>query len=286
MRVAPFVLLALLAMGATATAQTPIEPVRGAFTDVYVITGRAVDARGEPVAGADLVVELDQPGVRAAPLHATTNCKGDFITSFDLRNVTSRGKVTLTLRGRDGVADATTTQALDPFFRRTDAILTLPGEWTYRCAPKEDVWPIALSVAGRIVNRTDPYEEKGATFHARPWDGQARLRFTDADGEVSCPPAQNAPPGVCDFLLVDERGDFRYTFTFDRPVPANGTMHVVLGDDVHSLPVDPATRLATFRIEATGRGAPPVGGDAPGPAFALLVLATLGAALARRRLRR
>ena len=277
--------LALLLAAPAASAQL-VQPVQGAFEDVYVVAGRVVDERGYPVAGAELTVELAQPGIRAAPLKAPTNCKGDFITSFNLKAPTTKGSVTVTVKGRDGVPDAKATERFDPFFRRTDMVIQIAGVSDYRCAPNEDVWPIAVSVTGRIVNRTDPREVDGVTYEAVPYAGQARLRYTDANGTTHCPPAANAPPGACDFLRVDERGDFRYTFTFPEPVDANGTMAVVIGDVAHAGKVDWLTRQAVLHVEATGRGAPVAATETPGPAPVLVALAAVGAALLSRRLAR
>ena len=286
---APTLLLALLALPALlpgAGAQTPIQPVTGAYEDVYVVMGRAVDSRGEPASGAELTLTLSQPGVRAEPLRATANCKGDFITSFNLRKATAEGSVTITLHGRGNASGATVTERFDPFFRRTDALVRLPGPWEYRCSEKEDVWPVALTVTGRIVNRTDPWEKDGVTYDGRPYSGQARLRFLAPDGTVSCPPPANGAPGVCDFLYVDERGDFRYTFTFGGPVEAKGTMTVTLGGQTWSADVDPVTRQAVLLIEATGRGVPVPPAETPGPGPLLLAFAAVAAALlARRRAR-
>jgi hypothetical protein len=282
----PLVLAALLGAIPVAAAQQLIQPITGSFEDVYLVAGRVVDARGEPAAGAQLTVELSQPGVRAAPLKAVANCKGDFITSFTLRAPTPQGSVAVTAHGRDGVPDAKATARFDPFFRRNDLDLRLEGPWEYRCSGADDVWPLAVSVTGRIVNRTDPREREGATYEAEPYRGQARLRFTDANGTTHCPPAANAPPGVCDFLYVDERGDFRYTFTFPGNVEASGTMTVLLGNQSFAAQVDPLMRQAVLLVEATGRGAPAPPANAPGPGVLPLALAALAAALLARRLRR
>jgi hypothetical protein len=279
-------LAALLAGAAPLASAQLVQPVTGAFEDVYLVTGRVVDSRGEPVAGADLTVGLSQTGVRAAPLRAVTNCKGDFITSFNLRAPTVEGSVSVTVRGRDGVPDASATARFDPFFRRNDLVVRLEGPSDYRCAPSDDVWPIAVSVTGRVVNRTDPRERDGVTYESEPFRGQVRLRFVDANGTTHCPPAANAPPGVCDFLYVDERGDFRYTFTFPGPVDANGTMALVVGNKTYPAQVDPLTRQAVLLVETTGRGAPVPASPAPGPGLLPLALAVLGAALLARRLRR
>ena len=285
----PLLLLALLLGGAPlAAAQQLTIPVTGAFEDVYVVAGRAVDSRGEPVAGAQLTVELAQEGVRAAPLKATTSCKGDFITSFSLKAPTAQGRVSVTVHARDGGTDGRATGSFDPFFRRTDLVVQLKEPWAYRCAPKDDVWPVAVSVTGRVVNRTEPYEKAGVTYEARPYPGPLRLRYVDGNGTLHCPPpGANAPPGTCDFLAIDERGDFRYTFTFPAPVDANGTVTVLVGETPHSLKVDPLTRQAVLLIEATGRGPPAPPAPAPGPGPLLVALAAAAAALlARRALRR
>lgn len=279
-------LLLLLALAGPAAAQTLVSPLEGAFTDVYVVAGRVVDSRGEPAAGATLSVTLDQRGVRAAPLQATTNCKGDFITSFTLRNPTREGTVSVAVQGRDASGEGANTTRLDPFFRRSDLAVRLPGPWEYRCDAQQDVWPISVTVAGRVVNRTQPYERNGTTYEAEPYGGVGRLRYTDAAGVTRCPPAANAPgTDACDFMYFDERGDYRYTFTYSAPVEAKGSVTILLGNETFTVPVDPVLRLATFAVEATGRGPPPPAAEAPGPAPLLVLLAATGAALlARRRL--
>lgn len=268
-----------------AGAQTLVQPVRGAFTDVYLVTGRAVDANGGPVAGAEMTIELVQPGVRAAPLQATTNCRGDFITSFTLKGVSRQGHAKLTLEGRDGVPNATARADFDPFHRRSDVVVRLDGVWNYRCP--DDVWASSVTITGRVVNRTEPYQKDGVTYESIPYEARhARLRYEDADGAVHCPLPPNAPPGTCDFLGIDERGDFRYTFVFQDPVEAKGRMHVVVADKDHVAEVDPVTRQAVLFIEATGRGAPapPAPSPTPGPAPLVLALAVVAAALLARRL--
>lgn len=279
------VLPAVVVLAPEAEAQTLVSPVRGAFTEVYVIAGRAIDSRGEPAAGAQLVVDLKQQGVRAEPLQATANCKGDFITSFTLRDVRASGSATVTVKGRDGSADGKATTSFDPFFRRSDVVVTLPGPWNYRCDEGQDVWPISLSVTGRIVNRTERYQDGVVSYDAKPFTGVARLRFV-INGTLTCPPSATGPPGSCDYLHIDERGDFRYTFTFDRAVPPTGTMAVVIEDQVFSGEVDPKTRQAVLLIEATGQGRPAEDAPTPGPG-ALPVLACVAlAALATRARRR
>lgn len=280
----PLALAALLGLAPVVAAQQLTQPVTGAFEDVYLVSGRVLDSRGEPAAGAELIVELSQPGIRAAPLKATANCKGDFITSFTLRAPTSQGSVTVTARGRDGVPDAKASATFDPFFRRNDLVVRLEGPWEYRCTGADDVWPLAVSVTGRIVNRTEPHERDGVTYGSEAFHGIVRLRFTDRNGTTHCPPAANAPPGVCDFLYVDERGDFRYTFTFPSPIEANGTMALLIGNQSFPAPVDPFTRQAVILAEATGRGPPAPSAPAPGPGPLPLALAALATALLARRL--
>lgn len=277
-------LVALLVLVPGAGAQTLVQPVTGAFTDVYVITGRAVDSRGEPAAGADLTIEIQQPGIRASPLRATANCKGDFITSFNLRDASPRGSVTVTLHGVEGIPDAKASEPFDPFFRRNDVVVQLQGHWNYRCEEKDDVWASALSVTGRIVNRTDAYRDDNVTYHAVPYKGLARLRYEDPQGNQQCPPVPNGPPDACDFLRIDERGDFRYTFVFLDPTEAKGRMHVILDDHIYSAEVDPLTRQAVLAIEATGRGAPR--DETPLDVLPLLAAGAALAALLARRARR
>ncbi|HWH08712.1 MAG TPA: hypothetical protein VNX21_05890, partial [Candidatus Thermoplasmatota archaeon] len=159
-------------MAPVASAQTLVSPIEGSFTEVYVVAGRAIDALGAPAARAEVVVELDQEGVRAAPLRAATDCFGTYVTSFTLKDAKAEGKVKVTLKGR-GAPDAVATAALDPFHRRTDLNVRYEGQWEGGCGDTA-LWDSRVTVTGRLVNRTDPYEENGVTYHARPYAGPLR----------------------------------------------------------------------------------------------------------------
>lgn len=278
-------LLLLVALLPVAAAQTLTQPIEGDYDEVYVVAGRAIDSNGEPVAGGRLTVELDMPGVQAAPVSASANCKGDFITYFTLRRVDARGSVSVTLQGDNG--SATQRASLDPFFRRSDLVVELGEPWGRRCDAKQDVWEISASVAARVLNRTEPYEVEGVAYEARPYDGFLRLRWRMPDGSLVCPPLPNGPPDACQPFKPDERGDIRYTFTMDRELEAGGTMTLVLEDGRgFNLTVDPRTRLATGLLEASGQGAPPPVRATPAPgAPALLALVAL-VVVARRLLPR
>lgn len=279
---AALVLVAIL-LAPAAAAQTMAQPVRGTYQDIYVISGRAIDSEGNPVAGGKLTITLDQPGVRAEPLSAVANCKGDFITYFTLRDIRHDGKARIVLQDKDGGAGDEETVELDPFFRRSDAILRLPTVWGSRCSEKEDVWPVSVSVAARILNRTEEYMSGGQSYHARPYDGIIRLRYETADGQVICPPLPNGPPDACETFITDERGDFRYTFTLDDTVDPRGTMSILLGDASFNATVDPETRIAVLYIEATGQGAPTPIKPAPGAPLGALLAGLVAVALLARR---
>ncbi|HVM44675.1 MAG TPA: hypothetical protein VM582_01970 [Candidatus Thermoplasmatota archaeon] len=277
----------LLAAG-PALAQTIAHPITGDYEDVYVVAGRALDARGEPVRGGIVMVELEQKGVQAEPLRAGINCKGDFLVSFNLRQVDPRAKVKATVLGRSGEPSASSTVSLDPFYRRSNLIVTIGEEWRQACVREADVWDVSASLSARLLNRTEPYMRDGETFHARPYTGVIRLRYEAPDGHTICPPhPQDETPGACETFLPDERGDLRYTFTLDQPFRAGGRIEILLQEGGSVVAhIDPATRIAFANYEITGRGPPPELYDTPGPAFlALLALLALTALVLPRRRR-
>lgn len=276
--------LALVLLAAPVVgAQTTASPIQGAYHEVYVISGRALDSAGDPVAGGRLTIEIVQDGVTAAPLQATANCKGDFITSFTLRYVDPKGKANIVLKAPEGGNDAKATVSFDPFFRRSDTVLRLDTPWNAQCAPEQDVFDVSASMAVRLLNRTLPYQEGEYTFEARPYTGFVRLRYETADGEVLCPPhPQSEDPNQCELFVVDERGDMRYTFTLDQPFPAGGRVQVILQDNkTFDVPIDPVTRIGVRYFEVSGQG-PPERNESPAPAFAVLLVALVGLALARK----
>lgn len=285
MRLFAAILLAGLLLAPVASAQTRANPVQGAYTDIYLISGRAVDADGDPVAGGELTITLEQPGVTAEPLRAVANCKGDFITYFTLRHVEPTGKARIRLAGPDGAEGAETTVGFDPFFRRSDATLRLPGDWGSRCTGAQDVWDVSLSVAARILNRTDEYLLGSEAYHAKPYTGIIRLRYETPDGQVMCPPLPNGPPDACETFVADERGDFRYTFTLDSPIEAGGKMSILLDEGTHNATVDPVTRIAVMHVEASGRGPPAPVVESPGAPLGAILAGALAAALVARRVR-
>lgn len=236
-----------------------MNPIVGSFTGVYVVAGRVIDALGQPVARGEVVVELDQPGVRAQPLRAATDCFGVFLTSFDLRDVKPEGKVHVTFKGQGG-PDARATAPLDAFHRRTDLKLRYEGQWAGGCPDQTHLWGRRVSVTGRVVNRTEPYEENGVTYHARPEAGRAVLYFWISPGAPVCPPRGDAP-GSCDLEAgrIDERGDFRYSWVFDQPLDLrpDQRVEVLVAGRSHNLTVDPEWRVATVLLDASGRGPPP-----------------------------
>lgn len=271
-----------------ASAQTHAVPITGRYEDVYVIIGRALDSRGLPVSGGRLTVELEQEGVTAKPLVAAANCKGDFITAFDLRQVDPKGRAKITLDGPAGTPPVSTTVALDPFFRRSDAILRLDVPWGNECASETNVWPVSASLSVRLLNRTDPYSAHDMEFHARPYTGVVKLRFQAPDGNTICPPhPQSQTPGECETFLVDDRGDLRYTFTLDQQFPAGGIIDILLheGGSI-SVPIDTTSRMGFGRFEVTGQGPPDGIYDTPGASVLLVLAGAFVAAMAISRRRR
>lgn len=266
-------------------AQTLVNPIVGTYQGVYVITGRVIDALGHPAARGEVIVELDQPGVRAAPLSAATDCFGVFLTSFDLKEVKPEGKVKVTFRGQ-GAPDVSVTAPLDAFHRRTDLKLRYQGQWGGGCPDQTHLWESRVSLTGRVVNRTEPYEENGVTYHARPQPGRADIYFWIAPGVPVCPPRGDVR-GACDENAgrVDERGDFRYSWVFDQPLnlTPEQRIEVVVGGVSHNFTIDPEWRVATALIDVSGRGPPPRDDAAPAAPVAALLAGLAVLALLRRR---
>lgn len=268
-------------------AQTLTAPLEGSYTEVYVVTGRAIDALGKPAARAELVLELDQRGVKAEPLRASTDCFGVYITSFTLRNPRAEGKVKVTLKGVDGAPDAVGEANLDPFYRRTDLHLRYQGEWGGAgCPSQTPLWGKRVSITGRILTRVEPYDESGATFHAIRYGGHPQISYWPTESHVVCPPAQT-DANRCDMgvAAVDERGDFRYSWVFEQEFELSGTerIEVVAGERSYNFTLDPDYRVATAMIETTGQGPPPPTRESPAAPAALLVLGLAAVALAWRR---
>lgn len=285
-------LLAATLLQPAAGAQTTINPIEGAYTEAYIVTGRILDSAGEPFSGGHVRVELQQSDVKAAPVTATVNCKGDFITSFNLRAPSYEGSVKITAYDGQTVL-GTTTAPLDPFWRRTDASMKLGSVWGNVCTGNQDVWDVSATVTFRMLNRTDPYKIDEHEFQANAYRGFLRLRYEPPGAATVCPPKPNAP-GVCEQFLPDERGDVRYTFTLDQPFEAGGRVHVLLQNHTdegcderlgtcYTIPIDPETRLGVRYFEMTGRGAPERK-EAPlaAPLVVLAALALLALATRRR----
>lgn len=273
-------LLVALVVAPAAAAQigaggTLSNPVTGKYTETYVVTGRVMDALGEPASAAEVLVELDMRGVTGASVRAATDCFGTFVAFFTIRNVEAAGKARATLRGVGGAPDAKAEGALDPFWRRSDLSLPYEGDYpaSQSCAEQAKRVPARVSVTGRILNRTETYTENGTSYDATvPNLGRIAIFYRSPTNETRCPPAETE--SGCEGIVVDERGDFKYSWIFSQPVEAAGIVQVFVGGKMHNFTVDPAMRLAVARIEVSGRGPPT--NDAP----ALPLVAVLGAALA------
>ena len=276
-------ILALALAPSPAAAQTLAAPIQGNYDEVYVIAGRAIDKDGFPLSGGNVTIEI--PG--AAPLRAGLNCKGDFLASFPIRHVEADqvGRVRLhaLTEGDDDVAEF----KLDPFYRRNDVTLRLDGAWMKVCAREQNVWDVSASIAIRVLNRTEPYQAGGETFHARPYAGLVDLYFEAPGGNRVCAPhPQIQREGVCERFIPDVRGDVRYTFTLDQPFPGGGRIEVTYADNkTLFLDVDAETRIVTSYLEVSGRGAPRELYETPGaPAILLVgVLAVVAMAFSSKR---
>jgi hypothetical protein len=164
--------------------------------------------------------------------------------------------------------------------RRTDTSVRLPYRWAFICPDdKNPPFSNVISVAGRVLNRSAPYELEGFTFHAKAYEGPIALAWRDTQGFTYCPPSNT---GTCDTTYTDERGDFKYTWTFPEPVIAGGVIHVIVDGKTFNVTVDSTTRIAVHHIDLSGLGAPAA--ETPGPAFVFVLAVCVLAAVAARRL--
>lgn len=254
------------------------------YTEAYVVSGRVIDAYGNPVVGASLDVSLVEKGVSSSPTKALTNCFGDFTTWFELQHVDPAGTVTVTLPSANGVAEASAKAFLDPFWRRSDLNLSWQGQDTQSCPDQTPLWPDRVTVTGRLLDRTPDQQVNGETIQATPYVGPVHLRFWENNTTIHCPPSDQ--PGVCEPIFVNQsRGDFRYSWVSPGPLPAVGRVEVMWGKNFTqsaNFTMDPAFRYALAYIEGTGQGAPTFSHKAqtPAPGLALSLVAALAPALA------
>lgn len=276
-------LLALLLLP-LAAGQTRTRPIEGDYTDVYMIAGRVVDLHGMPFAEARVQIAITAKGYNVPVQQAGTNCRGEFVSYFELPSVPPGARVKVDALGPTGTSHGTAGALLDPFFRRTDLDLKLDGLYDHRCASLEGTWNNTISVRGRVLNKTVPYKDGNHTFEARPYGGIIRMRYTFPDGVVTCPP-ESTGGEICHLFITDERGDVKYTWVFDKDVPAAGNASILLIDNsTFTEDVHPLTRQAVFFIEGTGQGAPPIPQETPFVGVASLALAlAVALALPRRR---
>lgn len=284
MRVLLVAAILLVLTAAPAFAQTAASPIKGKYSELYLIGGRAIDSNGDPLRAATLLIELQQRGVTAEPLRAKANCKGDFLTDFTLRYVDPKAKAKITILRPDGSQGPSTTVSLDPFYRRSDAVLRYDGAWNAVCSEEVDVWAVSASIKARLLNRTERYVEAETEFFARPYTGIIKMRYETPDGNTICPPHPQDQTGtVCEQFVPDERGDIKYTFTVDKPFEAGGVVELILPDEqTFRIPIEKESRLGVLNVEVTGQGAPEELYKTPGFAAASLALA-LALALALRR---
>lgn len=284
MRALPLLLVVLVLLVVPVTlAQTTGSPLVGKYENSYTVYGRAIDSRGLPVRGGIAYIEIEQEGVKAAPLRAGVNCKGDFIAEFNLLHVDPKGKVKVTVVGPDGQNNATVRANLDPFYRRSDVLLELGRPWPHECKNEQDVWAVSASMRVRILERTETYLVKDEEIHAKPYRAIFKMRYEPpGGGEPICPPHPQAPE-QCELFQADDRGDIRYTFTLNYPFAGGGvvTLHSAQNESVvYTIPIDARTRLGVKYIEATGQGPPEGIYDTPGAGIALLLGASALAAMA------
>lgn len=278
------VLAAVLVVGLLAplaAAQQLINPIQGKYEDVYLVAGRAIDKDGRPVVRGAVTVDLDAPGVPPTPLELGTDCYGLFLGYYTLKDV-PKGRIHATVKGSEG--EATATAELDGFFRRSDLKVQYPGHDRGVCSDTQQVNASQrISVSGRILERVDPYDAGGRKLEARPFAGYVRVALVYNDTRQRfCPPAENGGD-LCDPVPVDERGDFRYSWTFNKDIdPRGGHVELTAGNRTWNLTLDSQYRIAFAEVESTGRG-PPVAAT-PGPAPILVVALVALAAVGARRL--
>ncbi|GEM_PF-3887641 len=273
--------LALLALLAPlAAAQERINPIQGAYGEVYVIAGRALDADGNPIVRGTVTASLDSPGVQATPLSIGTDCYGTFFGYYTLHAVNPKGSITVAIKGPDG--EGSQSKGLDPFFRRSDFLLRYPGHTQGACPDAQPTpWGSRATVSGRLLERVPSYDPGTGSLDARPFQGYVRLALVLKDGSRFCPPSQQGAT-LCEPIPVDERGDFRYSWTFNDAFNATGHVEVVAGNRTFNETLDPVYRIAWADEETTGQGPP---APAPTPLPPVLALAAVAvAAFAARRL--
>jgi hypothetical protein len=282
MRRLPVALVLLALLAPSVAAQELIQPITGSYGTTYVIAGRVIDKDGNPLVRGSVVASLEAPGVRAQPLTIGTDCYGTFLGYYTLREVNPSGQITVKVDGPSGSVEQT--KALDPFFRRSDFLLRALAVSNGVCTDRgATAWDARVSVSGRLLERKDPYDDNGLSLDARPATGYVRLALVLDDGRRFCPPSDKGAD-LCEPIGLDERGDFRYSWTFSDSLNATGHVEVAVGSRPPlNATVDPAFRMAWADFETTGRGAPLVVAKTPmPPAFALAALVV--AALAARRL--
>ena len=282
-------LLLVVLVAPAALAQTIGQPLSGTYENSYTVYGRAIDSRGDPVRGGVALIEFEQKGLKMEPLRAGINCKGDFIAEFNLLRVDPAGKVKVTVLGLGGRDNATARAPLDPFYRRSDVLATLPGVWGQDCKNEVDVWEVSASMRVRILNRSEPYLVEGEQMHARPSKAIFKMRYEPPGGGEPVQPPHPQDPRQAELFQPDVRGDIRYTFTLDIPFEGGGVVRLISVQDenqTYSIPIDPVSRLGVKYFEESGRGPPDGIYDTPGAGVALLVgsLALAAMAFSRRRL--
>jgi hypothetical protein len=248
--------------------QVFIQPPQGEFTDVYFVAGRVVSEDGRPVNHALIeVVVTGVRGVRVEPVTVQSDCHGDFGAVFNaLGAMEGRPKVTARLQAEPdrNVTAAEETQDADTFHRRNNFVFENPGEWERGCGDVHTYWDTRVTAWGRVVEGVPGYEENGETFHARAVEGKQVNLSVTTDGRTHGPP-RGSPPTV-----TDERGDFKYSFTFGRALDS-GTLHLNVGGEWQNATIDPVTRIAFFNVN--------VGDDPPAVQGFLTPAASIVAAL-------
>lgn len=281
-RAAVAALLLAVLLSSTSAAQVIGRPIKGGFEEIFMVNGRVVDENGWPVNQALLTVHVTGlKGIHVPPFQVGTNCNGDFTGYIDLRDIPdTRGKVRVTLEAPEeelpGFEPVSVEQPVDTLYRRNDFVLKLPFSWPSDCMEARGYWMGRVTVWGRAVHGVGTHDLNGTTLFADP------VQYWPVDINVSVEEGGRVwPPDSV--IPTDERGDFKYSYTFDENVTQAHVIIRVKDTVITRADYDPLARVAFVKIN-TGVD-PPRDTPAPGPLLALaagLIALAIGGARPRR----
>ncbi len=260
-----------------------------AFTHRYVVTGRLIDAEGEPVSGARVTVEIapglarDAPGCASperdstAPPNATrTTREGDFLVCLHAHALPSTAVVRTNVSGEIDVRSVDLVKRVTVLHHRLGSASPLKD------AGAVQFFAHRVVVTGRVFEETSPTLVEG-----QPAQGVARSGET-----VNVTLAFNEDRVLFEDVFSDGFGDYRVEFTADEPVRSGTVTASAIGvnatRDVDTAfrrvdldVVDPwtAEERAQFARRPSAGERPP-GSDASLPSPTALVAAAALAAVA------